>query len=482
MARTSRVSSRFNLLNLFRPRRNQFYGRIRNGLPPRLRRSAALERQSQALHTRLSTRKVQSVFAPPNQIDRVDGASDAHHMVNIIKRGKPDAILQAAFQTSNNPMLDSGEPDAYTGYFFSGFYGELENMSNRDIAKLHRQLNSNKMRQLRGGLVLGGNQGFQQPLGEEEVGIRGELKNTRRHLEAMNSMLVAEMDKRGMKLKDSDFGKAPALQSWRGAQKTQKQLLRFSGHIDSQITSAQGHATNKAMREIRDNFTKLSAESEGVKVAHQEGGVGHLVLNDESSKELNVSDIYITDFGRGDRKFVSADGAQKTNVQLGFDSRDRAQISNHLTEFCEPTGAEQAKNTPAANADLSANQARRLQAVLTQQTVAPIYTMQARGKFGRPPTFNRNRQDAKDMMSGSSDYSFTITRKASGNVEVHLMQRLRPLAFHYHKGSAREPNQINIDNKKSYIRSDLSIIVPRQKSAAPIIRQFTYNTHIVEKD
>ena len=211
----------------------------------------------------------------------------------------------------------------------------------------------------------------------------------------------------------------------------------------------------------------------------KEGGVNFLKINDSSTPELNVSEIYVRDFSRGKRIFVTADGKTASNVQLNFKQENRAEISDHLTKFCAAPLNERGKKTQAESAEMSANQARRVQALLTQQSLAPIYEMQARGSFGASPKSVATNE--KGIMHGSSDSAFKIEQLKGGNVEVTIMQRLRPFGFQYIDDNNKN-QQVKLDRKTSFIQTDLKFLVPRKKSGAPIMRQFIYRSHIADID
>ena len=180
------------------------------------------------MHKSLAERKVSVAFAPPNQIDGIDGEEDAHHFVDLIKGGKPKVILNAMHKTATNPTLRmTAEPSLYEVAFFNSFHGKMQEMSDKDIKKLHTQLNNPKMRKMRGGLEFAALQGFGATERGSSAGARRGLATTHEHFEKVGKMVVAEMSQRGMKMKDSDFEQTPALRDWRGARQAKKRIAAF---------------------------------------------------------------------------------------------------------------------------------------------------------------------------------------------------------------------------------------------------------------
>lgn len=469
----------FRSLNLLRSARAMFTGnRGQNYM--RISRSSEqtprtyAQSQSRSNNRSLRSRKSKAVFVAPGQIRGNSGDEDGANFTKTLMRGKMTEILDAARITSHDTKLEGYEAVKYSGDFFDSFNQEIKNMSNKDLAKLSKSLNNNQMIKFRSGMDLIARKGEGHPLG-----ARAELAYIGRHLNGINGMITAEMSMRNMKTSDALFEKLPQLESLSGDKKTEKKLASFNEHIKSKLIFKSGDVPLALRREIEADSVKLCKESETLFKKNEkgiEGGVALLDPIDKDSGELDVSEIYIADFSRGKRSFDDGN-AVKSNVQLGFNQYNRQEISDHMISFCSGGSREHLKHSPEQIATLSSNQARRVQALMTQQFLAPIYDMQATGVLGNP-----NKEKGKmsqEIMQGPSDYNFTARRVVGGAVEVHIMQRLNTNAL-------VNKNTLNmreiVDGKKSYIQSNLKFVVPRRKSAPPILKEFTYTTHLASKD
>lgn len=500
------IARNLNPLNLFRKlqarraqNRGLYYERISKPNKPTLRRVQPQDQRARTNNKSIWSRKTKNAeFVAFKQIHVNDGKLDAKGFVSVLQKGKPTEILDAAHLTASNPTIsDSGVIKTQQEYeidFFEGFLADINAVSDKDLVKLFKNLNSKEMRQLRTGMDLAAREGFSEPAAKLSD-VKTELALTKNHLDLVNQMIIVEMKVRNagikgklpkasnIKTSGKLFKELPILEKWKGHKKTENTLLRFSKHMMAGITSERGEAKYGLRQEIIDNFTKLCMESETVLDSNdkeKEGGVTYLRRNDESSEELNVSQIYISDFSRGRRSFDDGNEV-KTSIETGFKSNDRKEISDHLTNFCNASKRKNSRHTPERVAEMNANQARRVQALLTQQTLAPIFFMQNRGEFGTHTKAKEN--NVSGDLVGESNYSFDVKRLFNGAVEVNIMQRLKPSSFNHKDDSGFiTGQQFEFDGNKSYIQANLKLVVPRRKSAAPILREFTYATHLVNKN
>ena len=396
----------------------------------------------------LFSRKVK---APTPRLTGRNGEQDGAALVNILSGGKADSILRAVHDTAVNPDIQQGEGVGYNRDLYLSVHEQLGKMKDAKLLKLYKTLNGKEMTQLRAGLKADQN--------EAPLGVKKEFSLTSRHLESLTKLVQAEI---GLKraLIDDFSALSPDQKISKKAKNT---LQRFEKVIAPHISSSSGDVPSSVLELMQNDFTKLAHESEAGlpdKSINKEGGICHLDPENNQSEELNVSEIYIADFHRMDKHFD--DGKQVvSNHQLGWESRDRKEISDHITEFCGG----------------NANQARRVGALLSQQAVAGLYKLQHIGELAPYPDLTGGQKTKWDGFEGEKEVAQTITRLGNGDVRIRTSQTFEPFMFSQFAGE--QIKYLPVSDKKSLMRVDMDVVVPAQRSAAPQITHFRHASHIV---
>lgn len=263
-------------------------------------------------------------------------------------------------------------------------------------------------------------------------------------------------------------------------------MLHFGRYLGGRVVAHEGQAPRAMKMALERNFSKLAFESQTRKIEGdgKEGGVTMADANDPNSPELNVSNIYLTDFRRSEKTFISPLGKSHMNNHPSFENATRQQISNHLTNFCSGTKREKELVGIPVHQAQSNNQTRRVQALLTQQALAALYDLQARAELGGPFRLKAEPKGKprKPYLLGTVAANMEIKRLRNGDVEVLLTQILRPSAYLQEYGANRTTFKQGIDSKRSIILAQVKIRVPREINAAPVIENFTYESHLASKE
>ena len=396
----------------------------------------------------LFSRKVK---VSPSGLASSKGVKDGAALVNILRGGKADSILRAVHDTAVNPDIQQGEGVGYNRDLYLSVHEQLGTMKDAKLLKLYKTLNGKEMTELRAGLKADQN--------EATLGVKKELSLTSRHLESLTKLVQAEIGLKRALI--NDFPAPPPDQEI--SEDTKDILQQFEGEIAPHISSSSGDVPSSVLELMQNDFTKLAHESEAGlpdKSINKEGGICHLEPENSKSEELNVSEIYIVDFQRMEKHFD--DGEQVvSNHQLGWESRDRKEISDHITEFCGG----------------NANQARRVSALLSQQAVAGLYQLQYGGELAPYPNPTGGQKTEWDGFEGEKEVVQTITRLGNGDVHIRTRQTLEPFMFNQLAGE--HIKYLPVSDKKSLMRVDMDVVVPAQRSAAPQITHFRHASHIV---
>ena len=396
----------------------------------------------------LFSRKVK---APSPRLTGRNGEQDGAALVNILRGGKADSILRAVHDTAVNPDIRQGEGVGYNRDLYLSVHEQLGTMKNTDLLKLYKTLNGKEMTQLRAGLKADQN--------EATLGVKKEFSLTSRHLESLTKLVQAEIGLKRALI--NDFPAPPLDQEI--SEEAKNTLQQFEGEIAPHISSSSGDVPSSVLELMQNDFTKLAHESEAGlpdKSINKEGGICHLEPENSKSEELNVSEIYIADFHRMEKHFD--DGEQvMSNHQLGWESRDRKEISDHITEFCGG----------------NVNQARRVSALLSQQAVAGLYKLQYGGELASYPDPTGGQKTKWDGFEGEKEVAQTITRLGNGDVRIRTRQTFEPFMFSQFAGE--HIKYLPVSDKKSLMRVDMDVVVPAPRSAAPQITHFSHASHIV---
>ncbi len=382
-----------------------------------------------------------------------DGQQDGAQLLEVFRSGTRETFLRTAHDSAINPDVQHEEVTKYGGDLYVSFHEGLTKMTDKDVLKLYKKLNRRDMKELRAGLKLASEQDGLS------LGVRKEFGFTLRHLEVLDRLILAEVSLRRSLVED--FPEPP--RGERISKKTRNILARFGEELVPHISSSSGAVPASIAARFEEDFTKLAHEfEEGVpnKKAGKEGGICHLRRGDASSEELNVSEIYITDFARMPKRFD--DGHRVvTNHELRWNFQNRKEISDHLTQFC---GGD-------------ANQARRVSSLLSQQALAGLYKLQHSGELAPHPEIDQDQVGPIDGFNGNNYFSHTITRLENGDVRVGVSKLMEPSVFE--QMSEDGPKALPIGGKKSLLRLDLDVLVPLKRSAPPKITEFRHSSHIV---
>ncbi len=426
-----------------------------NGLSPRRRlfNRTLFSRKARSPASSAERTNIKADFAGK------DGTQSGKRLLEIFSTAAPEEILHAVHETAINPEIQQDHVLSYNGDLHVSFQQKLMSMNDQELLALYQKFNSSDMLNLRAGLKLAAQQGAGR--GTASDGVKKEFDFTSRHLEGLNRIILAEV-----MLHRSLVDNLLPLRGQNMSRKTKNILRRFGRDMAPHISSSSGDVPKAILQRFQNDFAKLARQSEeGVadEAVGKEGGICHLDRQNPNSEELNVSEIYIKDFKRIPKKFD--DGEQViTNHQLGWNEFDRKNISDHITQFCRG----------------DANQARRVNSLLSQQSLADLYKLQRGGAFVPYPRA-ADQPHQFDGYEGNKNLSQTITRLANGDVRVRTMQTLEPNMFNRFKNHGGI-EFLPVGDKKSVLRLDIDILVPAQRSVAPEITHFRHSSHIVVED